>query len=263
MLDSVARLATAWDVLRYMGRHAIQNQRKHVLLACMPKSGSSFFASAIGELSGFRVASLVQDYDRNEQELSELALLRFHRVNYVTQNHIRYSRPVERLVAAFNLTPVVLTRNIFDVTASMRDHLKRVSLVWPLAYVPEDILSRSDEEIELFIADMMVPWYLNFYFSWTLCDHALWLDYEQVMTDLRGALKTIAGHIDLPLSASDLDSALEAARGLTLKTRNRGISGRGRLLSPSVKSRIHHLAGHYSERQFLDDRFRAIFLTEP
>jgi hypothetical protein len=263
MYETISRIATAAVVIRYMRGQSIRNRKKHALLACMPKSGSSFFASVVGALDGFRVASIVQDYDRNEQELSELALLRYHNVNYVTQNHVRYSRPVERLIYAFNLRPVVLTRNIFDIVVSMRDHFKRVSLIWPLAYVPEDILSRSDDEIELFIADMMVPWYLNFYFSWTLCHDALWLDYDDMISDLSGALKNVGEHLDLPLTAASVDKAMETVGKLTIKTRNRGVSGRGRFLSHAAKAHIDHLVGHYSEAQADDKRFRAIFLSEP
>lgn len=259
MLKTGSRLATLSAVVRHMAGRPIRNDRKHVLLACMPKSGSSFFASAIGEIDGFRVASVVQDYDRNEQELSELALLRFHGVNYVTQNHIRYSRAVARLSSAFNLQPVVLTRNIFDVIVSMRDHIRRVSRVWPLAYVPETLLSQNDEMIDRFIADLMVPWYLNFYFSWTLCPGALWLDYESITTDPLEAMRQVAAHIELSVDDGALERALHDVRAVPLKTRNKGISGRGRELSADVRARVDRLVSHYRAVEQLDSRFDRVF----
>lgn len=259
MHKTVSRLATLSVVVRYMAGRQIRNDRKHVLLACMPKSGSSFFASAIGEIDGFRVASVVQDYDRNEQELSELALLRFHNLNYVTQNHIRYSRAVERLAAAFNLRPVILTRNIFDVIVSMRDHIRKVSRVWPLAYVPDSLLSQPDEMIDQFVADLMVPWYLNFYFSWTLCPGALWLDYQALVTDPLDSLKQVAAYIELPVDDAALERALRDAQAMPLKTRNKGISGRGRELSADVRARVDRLVSHYRAVERLDARFDHVF----
>ena len=243
----LSRIKTVSYTLRYMAGKPIGNDRMHVLVACMPKSGSSFLTRAIGGLPAFRVASIVQGYDRNEQELSELALLRFHSCNYATQNHVRYSQPVEQLMGDFNLTPLVLTRDIHDVVVSMRDHLRKVSRTWPLAYVPADLPERPDVEVDMFVADMMVPWYLNFLMCWRQCPDAVWVRYEDLADDPNRTVRYLARCLDLHVSPSDVDRAVAAAQKTELKTRNVGGRGRGRDLTMDVKTRISDLAAYYSD----------------
>ena len=244
-LPTIHRARTLLTTARYMAGASVANDRHHILVACMPKSGSSLVTRTIGSLPGFRVASIVQGYDRNEQELSELELLRFHNTNYATQNHIRYSAPLARLMADFNMRPLVLTRNIFDVIVSMRDHFKNVSLTWPLAYVPPKLLDRPDEDIDLFIAEMMVPWYLNFFMSWCDCDSAVWLSYETYTTDPLTRLEETLPNLGVNITRAKTYGAIQAADKSRLKTKNKGVPGRGKAVAPAVVDRIYRLSAYY------------------
>ena len=105
-------------------RRALHLERPHVLVACMPKSASTFLTGVLAELPGMRRAPLTAAYGWREQTLDVVQLARFDLEFYVCQQHLRYSADVGALIGEYRLTPVVLTRNIFDVVASVRDHFR-------------------------------------------------------------------------------------------------------------------------------------------
>ncbi|MEM8662881.1 MAG: hypothetical protein AAGF49_02005, partial [Pseudomonadota bacterium] len=88
----------------------------HILLACMPKSGSTFLAQILINMPGMRRERLVPDFERREQELCPQRLREaqaltegLHRVwrergepralaprGFAAQHHVRHSRPTAR-----------------------------------------------------------------------------------------------------------------------------------------------------------------------
>src|ERR1700735_4223003 len=63
----------------------------HILIACMPKSGSTFLSDVIGQCPDFRRAVLTPSAGRREQEIDEQLLRRLDRVSFVAQHHVRNS----------------------------------------------------------------------------------------------------------------------------------------------------------------------------
>jgi hypothetical protein len=224
-----------------------------LLLACFPRSGSTFLASILAHLPGFQKVSLVPGYGRREQELALELLLAAHQStgNYVAQHHVRYSDQTAHLLAAFGLQPIVLVRNIFDVVVSVRDHLKTGATVIAQGFVPPDLPFKPDEEIDRFIADLLVPWYLNFFASWAGCPDCIQVTYEALIADPAATVALLQNRIGLTATDADIANAIAVARGNPASTRlNVGIAGRGKELSPHVARRIRALAGHYSDTDF-------------
>lgn len=97
----------------------------HILVACMPKSGSSFLSNCIASYQGFRHGILVPDYGVREQEMCELRLEKFNNRPYVAQLHVRNSAWTQKLIQRYGMTHVVLVRDLLDVVASVRDHIRK------------------------------------------------------------------------------------------------------------------------------------------
>lgn len=165
--------------------------RTHILLACMPKSGSTFLSRSISRIPGFRHTMIAHYSDRAEQEINFSVALRKSKYQYIAQQHVRYNARTAEAIETFQLTPVVLVRDIFDCVVSVRDHWRQESYRTPTAFVSKDHLEMDDEELDRMIVQMVIPWYINFYVSWTRCDKALWLRYEDVIVDPADAIRRI------------------------------------------------------------------------
>jgi len=229
---------------------AVPGQR--LLLACFPKSGSTFLASILAGLPGFRKVSLVPGYGRREQELSIELLFTACETpgSFVAQHHVRFSSETERLLAMFSLVPVVLVRNIFDITASIRDSLKSGTSAIAQAFVPPDAVKWNDEQLETFIADMIVPWYFNFYASWSEGGQVTWVTYEVLTAEPVATARFLCQGIGVGARDADIERAVQNAKLHPGWTRfNCGTTGRGAQLCAEAVARINHLATYYG---FLD-----------
>jgi hypothetical protein len=241
-------LRTPFDLIHYGIMGSILD-RKHILIACMPKSGSTYLSNAVSRLPNFRKATLVQAYGRSEQELSRPQALRKHRYNYVAQHHVKYNENTEFVLDKFHITPVVLVRNIFDCVASIRDHIRNESVMSPTAWIDETARAYDDDKLSSMIAQLVIPWYINFYVSWTHCPGALLLTYEEAFKDISATVSKICDHVGIELSVSVVKASLE------VKTKkpdrfNVGISGRGDALDESVKNTIRQYATFYPHIDF-------------
>jgi hypothetical protein len=219
---------------------------KHILIACMPKSASTFLFNCISSLPGFSRAELTVLGGRREQELSVYKCALVHHLHYVAQNHVRYSEATQIIMTTFDIFPVILTRNIFDCVVSLRDHFRKEGLESPIAYIPKEFLNLSAERQFDVIIDLAVPWYANFFACWA--DYkgpAFRASYDDIAKDPNKAILNITRNIDVECSATVVDSAIESARAAGSRF-NKGESGRGKsLLSTSQIARIREIFSIY------------------
>jgi hypothetical protein len=233
---------------------ALPCDARHVLLACFPKSGSTWLSEILSRLPGFIKADLVPGYDRREQELCFERLLVYHAQNYVAQHHCRYSQATERCLRAFSIKPVILIRNIFDCVVSLRDHIDGgasdpARLIGPTAYIPDDYFGWPEDVRIDFIIDMIVPWYFNFYLGWRDCPDALWVSYEELVRDPPATIRRITDALCLDAKDAAIEHALHAA-SLQPTRRNVAVIGRGGSLSEKHRQRICQLSSYYPNRDF-------------
>jgi hypothetical protein len=231
-------------------RRAIGLKRPHVLIACMPKSASSFLSDAVAGMKGMRHGSLAWSYGGREQTLDVVQLARIDHRAYVAQQHVRYSSDVGEFIEEFNLTPVVLTRNVFDVVASFRDHIRSLEPGDELMLAPltPSHANLPDAALEDLIAELIIPWYINFYASWSDVD-TLRVTYDQVRSDSADVVRRICERAGIAHNESEIASAVESARAKA-KRFNKGVSGRGAALSPAASERIASFARHYPDVDF-------------
>jgi hypothetical protein len=235
------RLAAASAADAGLGLHRI-------LVACMPKSGSTFLADVVAKLPGMRRAHLVPDYGRREQELDLEQLINHHGLSYVSQLHLRPSRLTGELLSAFGVKPVFLFRNIWDVMASLRDHMHSHSLDWSMARIDPAFRDWEEERQYEFLARSMMPWFIDFYVSWSLEETKLTVRYEELMAAPAAVVGRIAEWAGIEASGGEIEQALaETGHAATF---NKGGSGRGRAVPAAARAQVEALARFYPHVDF-------------
>lgn len=228
------------DVLRFP-RHA------HVLVACMPKSGSTSLTNAIAAHPRFRKAGLAAEYGRREQELCQIRLSRYnHRGRYVCQIHLRNSEFTQRLIAQYRLSPVVLVRDLPDVVMSIRDHMHAESRIGPMAFITEAHLRQRPAELEETIVRLAMPWYLNFYAGWREDPRARVVHYEDMIRDPVSTIAGVLRHAGVEPRMDRMQQVLDAFHGPGNRL-NVGVAGRGRSLAPRAAEALGQLLDQYPE----------------
>lgn len=225
-------------------------RRPHILVPCMLKSGSTFLAHALAAHGGLRRARLTPTWGAREQELCEIRLSYYNHLGYVSQHHIKNSEWTQELIRRYRMTTVVLIRDLFDITVSLRDHIRRESPVMSVAHFTAEHARMPDEELEEAVADLAIPWFVNFYAGWRQDSNALFMDYEDLTTDPAAVLATILDRASVKATPASIARALEKVEGQSNRY-NKGQKGRGQRLSPQVKEKIIRQLRYYPS--ILDD----------
>ena len=220
---------------------------RHLFVACMPKSGSTFLSNCLVRLTGFTRTFHSFAYMQNEEELYLPSLVRFARYNMVTQQHCRATAANLQLMQAFAIRPVVLIRRLDDAVMSLLDFYDSGGAA-NTTFLNEDYprLTRA-ERIDALI-DLKLPWYVEFYVSWTQAERdgrvpMLWLTYKEMTGDKMGALARVAQFYGLGSSEADIRGALDSVEQDPAASRfNKGVIGRGEAgLTKAQKDRIRRL----------------------
>ena len=232
----------------------------HILVACMPKSGSSFLSNCMTAYPGFRMGILVPDYGVREQEMCELRLEKFNPHAYVAQLHVRNSEWTQKLIHRYGMTQVVLVRDLLDVVASIRDHIRKLFHFGSLITLTERHRDISDDELDSLIVQFAMPWYISFYIGWRKDPKALFLNYEDVTADPATAIVKIFDKAKFSYDQVEIDTAIE--RMTTQQERNRlnkGVKGRGQNILAETRQKLVDMMAHYPE--FKEDRiFQGLFV---
>ena len=163
-----------------------------ILLACMPKSGSTFLFQLICAMPDFTRGRFVPPpMGRRDPDLDEVCLQQLKPHNCAAQLHMRNTERTTELYRKYGLKPVVLVRSLPDVVVSLRDHIRRESHVLSMLYAESGHAAFDDATLEAMIVRLAAPWYVNFYMSWRSAPDALLLSYEQLIADPAGVLRDV------------------------------------------------------------------------
>lgn len=219
----------------------------HILIACMPKSGSTFLADVIAALPGFQRAPLVPVAGRREQELDETCLRKADPLRYVAQVHVRNNDWTQDMRRDYGLTTVVLVRSLFDIVVSLRDHLRRESPSWPAFFAEAHHGRLDDAALERMIVRLALPWYVNFYMGWRRAPDVLMVDYRQVAETPGEVVSQIMAFAGAAQPTAEIETAIARVRRAGASRFNVGIAGRGRALRPETVQAALELVALYPE----------------
>lgn len=224
-----------------------------ILIAAQPKSGSTWFSAQLSAMTGIKQYPLIPAYGGREQELSELRLALLAQTPFVACHHVRGSAATQLWMDRFGLKTIVLVRNLYDVVVSTNDHLDREGLGGgnPMLWLEPEFLKRSREERLDLLVDLLVPWHLHFFLSWSVSGRKdlEWVRYEDVFGE--GTTQAMAGICERMGLPYRVDAARQGADFERGTRRNVGRSGRGKeQLSAAQIERIERMVAHYPQHDF-------------
>jgi hypothetical protein len=250
----------------------------NILVACAPKSASTFLQAALSkslDLGGACLFTATMDWasagalgaNLREQEPDELALIRngLNGKGYVAQHHARCSPYLARILSLYNVRPVVTYRNLADTIVSMDDMVMEWRAGMPAAQkgffadaLPTDYdrLDRSDRL--MILAHRWTPWLVQFYVTWRRCarlglTQPLFVSYENDFLGDKGLLaERLADFIGHDIAnAARIEAALADTSESRAKRINKGVAGRGAELPVAVRDYINMAAGWFAEDEDL------------
>jgi tetratricopeptide (TPR) repeat protein len=254
LVDALGRTGVRAERGDFVPNPAVQ-AGTHMLIACMPKSGSTFLLTAVQRLTGWTPANFAYAYFQNEQELYLPYLLAVDRSDTVTQQHCRATIANVQILQGFGIRPVVLVRNLPDIVMSLVDFYDSGAVI--NTFFASDWHKLGAEAKRDLIIDHVMPWYVNFYVSWrqAMADgrlDCLFIRYEDMIADKPGTLARISDFLGLAKTADECRSAVAKAEDNREKIRfNRGVAGRGAAtLTADQFVRLRRLASYHPSIDF-------------
>ncbi len=219
-----------------------------IILACFPKSGSTYMSRALATYLNVPALDLQTCY-----EIQTLSVNRIHAYkdkSYVSQIHLLPTFDTVALLNAYKLKVVVLERNILDCIVSARDHFNRDHLkdvpdnprtrAWKNAFVGQAGMV-MDEYYELppanqldYLIENMLQWYLKFHMGWRkrlaeLETPPVFVNYEDFFAEPNKGLAKLLQALSLfdekRFAQYQLPQKTQGGKGLRF---NQGVKGRGR-----------------------------------
>jgi len=232
-----------------------QQLGRHIFIACVPKSGSTFLKNLLVNVTGYRDVFMVYAAGQSEHELYLPTLVENARFESVTQQHCRASDANVHMMQAFGIRPVVLVRNIFDSVMSLVDFYNKGADY--NSYFRADYQSLDDETKVDLVIDNVIPWYLQFVASWSLVEkqrrlEIFWLSYEDLIADKTSSIQNVLRFYGLGAAKRGIDQKIKQTESSERAIRfNKGVAGRGKSgLSSGQKERIRRLARYYPTTDF-------------
>ena len=228
---------------------------RHIFIACVPKSASTFLKNLLANVTGYRDLFTVYAAGQTEHEIYLPTLREAAHLDTVTQQHCRASDANIHLMQAFGIRPVVLVRNIFDSVISLFDFYNNGA--FQTSYFRADWLGLDEEtKIDLLIENV-IPWYFQFVASWDLAESQKrleihWLTYEELIADKATSALKVLEFYGLGAARRGVEERIRRIESEDRKNRfNKGVTGRGQSgLNDRQKERIRRLTRYYPSADF-------------
>ena len=228
---------------------------RHLFIACVPKSGSTFLKNLLVNVTGYRDLFAVYAAGQTEHEIYLPTLRESAHLDTVTQLHCRASDANVHLMQAFGIRPVVLIRNIFDSVMSLLDFYNQGA--FQTSYFRDDWpLLDEETKIDLLIENV-IPWYFQFVASWDVAEkkkrlEVHWLSYEDLIADKAASVLKVLEFYDLGASRQGVEQRISEIESEGRKIRfNKGVTGRGGLgLNNRQNEQIRRLTRYYPSTDF-------------
>ncbi len=228
---------------------------RHLFIACVPKSASTFLKNLLVNVTGYRDLFTVYAAGQSEHEIYLPTLRDAAHLDTITQQHCRASDANVHLMQGFGIRPVVLVRNIFDSVISLFDFYNKGA--FQTSFFRADWQALDEEmKIDLLIENV-IPWYFQFVASWDLAEKQRrleihWLSYEELLADKPSSILKVLKFYGLGASRQSVEQRICEIESEERKIRfNKGVVGRGKLgLNDRQKEKIRSLARYYPSTDF-------------
>ncbi len=250
-LSSLARAS-----LRYLAGNSrpssaqkTPSKSSHVVIACFPKSGSTYLCKVLADLTGMQRTTFAQARAHGryvEQDLYEPTLKAHRRVPAIVHQHVKGTPPNLHLLDEFGIQPIILVRDIADTLLSLHDHLDREGPAVPTGYVPRHYFDMNLDDRLMYLIRMHLPWYFNFLASWQDAaedSRHKWISYEQLFANRVTTVLEVCEHCGIDATAEEVKASLARLDADATATRkNVGKAGRGAALPEPHRQAISELA---------------------
>ncbi len=217
----------------FLGRPTRHPLGKHILIACIPKTGSTFLQSCLMMITNSSGPKLGLSYANEENMLHPETVTRLAYENIVAQEHCRATPQNLAIAQAFNMKVVVLVRNIFDNMVSMRDMLASDTYGSVVTLFQNEMVGMDTETQMDAIITKWAHWQLDFYTSWIRAQrdgkiNAQFWTYEDVMYDKVASIREICRQAGRDAEPPLIQRCVDTVDGdKNLSRKNVGVSGRG------------------------------------
>jgi len=232
------------------------NADKRVFIACFPKSASTFLRNVVAEISGYATEEVSVATSNDEQDIYLPALIDVAFTPTSSRMHMRAKQSNVEIMQNCGLKPIVLVRNLFDVTISLRDHCRNVQILC-LSDIGPSYNDASEKEQCDMVIDLILPWYFSFFASWQRVRQensleTLPISYEQMMSDKISTFRNVCNFYNIEASDEKIQQAITAVEGDKKRSNfNVGKVGRGKKeLTDEQIERIIKMAGYFKDIDF-------------
>jgi uncharacterized membrane protein YkvA (DUF1232 family) len=105
----------------------------------------------------------------------------------------------------------------------------------------------DDQALELMIARLALPWYVNFYMGWRRAPDVLMLDYDELVSAPGKVVRDVLAFAGAEVADEDIDAVVANVLSVNESRFNVGVAGRGRGLHPETVRAVLDLIEPYPE----------------
>lgn len=234
--------------------------KKSILVAAPHNSGTTFLSALLANYikPDIPYLHLADGYDGSDHTISALKLIQAKKADksYIAPLHVRASPFVADSINRFDLTPVVMTRNIFDCIVSLKErvykykHKTSQSSALVFCQTTEAHTRMSEIQLENYLITYAVPWYISFYVSWKrseICKN--YVTYEDLIDNTEKVLGDVLKKIDIDPNIEKIRESIMETKKTSTRL-NVGKKGRGEILSIGYRGKIAEMMSHYPDIDF-------------
>lgn len=205
----------------YLKRRA-SGLENHILIACLPKSGSTFIANSLVNITNFEFIQFQSRRATNDHNIDPNILYFNLNKSTITQLHLKPNLLNKELLLESNIKVVFLYRGVLDSLRSLNNHILNENDQWFMFTASEDYKYWSTQKQFDFLIDMVLPWYINFLSSWKieleLQDvKILEIDYDDFKVNNLNTIKKILQFYNLNYS----DEKIEKGIGMSYENKSK------------------------------------------
>ena len=240
---------------------ALGAKRRCVVLAFPPKAAGTFFRAAIIDAVDGQLVRTAHALGGRDATPYLPTFISYFSGNLaaepmVAHMHMQALPANLNFLEAFDIRPVVMTRNIPDMLASYWDMLEsdpQARMDGLNCLIPENFIEMSLGMKADFLVDILGPWYASFFASW-FCyaarrpERVCILRYREFREKPVETLMRAVAHAGLARPREVCRAAFDAAWDARRECRfNKGEEGRGaRYFTPEHIARLRRMLGAYS-----------------